>query len=89
MQDNDTDSWKEMGLGKSLSLLALVCASLDSLADQERSSNDGVSRTTLIVTPKSSMFQKYALECTIIFLTAILSSNPWMAAANQKVPSST
>ncbi|KAH8597908.1 SNF2 family N-terminal domain-containing protein [Bisporella sp. PMI_857] len=45
----------EMGLGKSLSLLALVCSSLDSLANQERSPNDGISRATLIVTPKSTI----------------------------------
>ncbi|KAI3336984.1 hypothetical protein HD806DRAFT_528566 [Xylariaceae sp. AK1471] len=44
----------EMGLGKTLSMLALICSSLDSLqfvtADGEHS------RTTLIVTPKSTLY---------------------------------
>ncbi|CZR60109.1 uncharacterized protein PAC_10004 [Phialocephala subalpina] len=45
----------EMGLGKTLSLLALVCSSLDSVANQEDSPTDGISRATLIVTPKSTI----------------------------------
>ncbi|KAE8448034.1 hypothetical protein EG329_009957 [Mollisiaceae sp. DMI_Dod_QoI] len=45
----------EMGLGKTLSLLALVCSSLDSLANQKEPSSDGISRATLIVTPKSTI----------------------------------
>lgn len=53
--DIATDNmFKEMGLGKTLSLLALVCSSLDSFGNQEKSPNDGTSRATLIVTPKSS-----------------------------------
>ncbi|KAF8862893.1 hypothetical protein BDZ45DRAFT_702737 [Acephala macrosclerotiorum] len=48
-------SRSEMGLGKTLSLLALVCSSLDSLANEESSPNDGMSRATLIVTPKSTI----------------------------------
>jgi len=54
-----------MGLGKSLSLLALVCSSLDSLASQKGSPNDGISRATLIVTPKSSISQIFVISIDV------------------------
>lgn len=41
-----------MGLGKTLSFLALICSSLDKMDEMERSSDEP--RATLIVTPKSS-----------------------------------
>jgi len=74
-----------MGLGKTLSLLALVCSSLDSLANQEGSPNDGISRSTLIVTPKSSMSQ---IPVIIIETSLSMSSDPWMAETSRKVPDS-
>ena len=49
-----TDGVKEMGLGKTLSLLALVCASIDMQTDQIASSQNGMCHGTLIITPKSS-----------------------------------
>ena len=67
---NATDTLKDMGLGKSLSLLALVCSSLDSLTDQEESPENGMSRATLIVTPKSSMSQIF-IFCINISLTVL------------------
>lgn len=45
-----------MGLGKTLSLLALICWSLDSQANSVVASKGKESRTTLIVAPKSSRF---------------------------------
>ncbi|KAL7930066.1 SNF2 family N-terminal domain-containing protein [Trichoderma chlorosporum] len=48
----------EMGLGKSLSILALICSSLDIMETQQtesKSTQPRQSRTTLIVTPKSTI----------------------------------
>ncbi|KAI0902849.1 hypothetical protein F4823DRAFT_637700 [Ustulina deusta] len=44
----------EMGLGKTLSMLALICSCLDSL--QNADAEDQNLRTTLIVTPKSTLY---------------------------------
>lgn len=46
-----------MGLGKTLTLLALVCLSLDKFDGQKLPS--GTSGATLIITPKSSKFLMY------------------------------
>lgn len=43
-----------MGLGKTLSFLALVCWSLDYLANQVVEPNDYEPRVTLLIAPKSS-----------------------------------
>lgn len=43
-----------MGLGKSLSTLALICSSLDLLNSDDVGLKEGGARATLIVTPKSS-----------------------------------
>jgi hypothetical protein len=47
------NSLKEMGLGKTLSLLALVCASVDMQAEQITSSRNDMYHATLIIAPKS------------------------------------
>ncbi|KAI1355080.1 hypothetical protein F5Y01DRAFT_327926 [Xylaria sp. FL0043] len=44
----------EMGLGKTLSMLALICSHLDSI--QHMGAEDRSPRTTLIVTPKSTLY---------------------------------
>lgn len=44
---------KEMGLGKTLSTLALICWDLDAMADRKADVPEE-SRTTLVVAPKSS-----------------------------------
>ncbi|KAI1291594.1 hypothetical protein F5Y03DRAFT_376457 [Xylaria venustula] len=44
----------EMGLGKTLSMLALICSRLDS--DENINTEDSSPRTTLIVTPKSTLY---------------------------------
>jgi hypothetical protein len=41
-------------MGKTLSLLALVCSSLDALGNQEDLACSNTSNATLVVTPKSS-----------------------------------
>ncbi|KIW92530.1 uncharacterized protein Z519_06377 [Cladophialophora bantiana CBS 173.52] len=46
---------KEMGLGKPLSVLALICLSLDRLNDQDICMRKDTPRATLIVTPKSTI----------------------------------
>lgn len=43
-----------MGLGKTLSSLALICSTLDFLEDESQTSSASPSRATLVVTPKSS-----------------------------------
>ncbi|EHK18835.1 uncharacterized protein TRIVIDRAFT_193915 [Trichoderma virens Gv29-8] len=58
IRDGVSSLWEpEMGLGKSLSILALICSSLDIMEVQKTGSEETQSRqscTTLIVTPKSS-----------------------------------
>lgn len=49
---------QEMGLGKTLSVLALICWSLDTPDSQKSPTNNGVPRATLIVAPKSSTYFK-------------------------------
>ncbi|KAF5617713.1 hypothetical protein F25303_13211 [Fusarium sp. NRRL 25303] len=44
---------QEMGLGKTLCVLSLICWSLDSLRNAEAQENGSESFTTLVVTPKS------------------------------------
>ena len=46
---------QEMGLGKTLSVLALICSSLDMEYDQNTKANSAQKGATLVVTPKSSM----------------------------------
>ncbi|KAI1120285.1 SNF2 family N-terminal domain-containing protein [Nemania abortiva] len=46
----------EMGLGKTLSALSLICHSLDALEKLPASSQSKVSRATLVVTPKSTIY---------------------------------
>ncbi|KAF2191078.1 hypothetical protein K469DRAFT_746516 [Zopfia rhizophila CBS 207.26] len=45
----------EMGLGKTLSALALICSSLDMLTHDKSQHEDGISKATLVVTPKSTI----------------------------------
>lgn len=45
---------QEMGLGKTLCVLSLICWSLDSLRNAEAQENGSESFTTLVVIPKSS-----------------------------------
>lgn len=47
---------KDMGLGKTLSMLALICCSLDSDTSIEGQNQNTQHKGTLIVAPKSSMF---------------------------------
>jgi SNF2 family DNA or RNA helicase len=43
-----------MGLGKTLSVLALVCSTLDVLNKQKSELRDSMHNSTLIIAPKSS-----------------------------------
>lgn len=55
----------EMGLGKSLTILALICWSLDSMTSQRMAAHDQQTRscrTTLLVTPKSTI-HNWIQEC--------------------------
>ncbi len=52
-----TISIKDMGLGKSLSMLALICSSLDSDSLIIHQNQNERRQGTLIVAPKSSMFK--------------------------------
>jgi SNF2 family DNA or RNA helicase len=49
LRNRDTNSDQDMGLGKTLSTIALICSSLD-----HDSSTEDASLPTLVVTPKSS-----------------------------------
>ncbi|KIM95726.1 hypothetical protein OIDMADRAFT_171182 [Oidiodendron maius Zn] len=46
----------EMGLGKTLSTLALICHHIDRLTDHPSSQAKGILRASLIVTPKSTIY---------------------------------
>lgn len=60
-----TLSSKDMGLGKTLSMLALICSSLDVYANIGRLDQNQGYRRTLVVAPKSSrLFQ----ESTILLI---------------------
>ena len=50
---------QDMGLGKTLSVLALICSSLDLQSDQIAKSSDSTPTATLIITPKSSTRDHY------------------------------
>ncbi|KAK0715223.1 SNF2 family N-terminal domain-containing protein [Lasiosphaeris hirsuta] len=54
--DNPRSSlrWREMGLGKTLSVLALICSSLDEHHRHPESEHECSLQGTLIITPKSS-----------------------------------
>lgn len=47
---------KDMGLGKTLSVLALICSSLDTEVTTITGTENEAHRGTLIITPKSSRF---------------------------------
>jgi hypothetical protein len=51
---NSSNPYQEMGLGKTLSVLALIAWFLDTLDNASLSKQPSIPRTTLIVAPKSS-----------------------------------
>ena len=54
-----------MGLGKTLSVLALICSSLDFHAEIEELAENKAYQRTLIVAPKSSGF---AVVCSVFLI---------------------
>lgn len=69
-----------MGLGKTLSVLSLICWSLDAFNDPETTRARQTSLTTLVVAPKSSMKLQNVLNKSLTF-----NSNHWMAESNREV----
>ncbi|CCF39919.1 hypothetical protein CH063_10627, partial [Colletotrichum higginsianum] len=52
----------EMGLGKTLSILSLICWSIDSINNDKAKDNNEQSSSTLIVTPKSGTYTQTKSE---------------------------
>ena len=70
-----------MGLGKTLSLLALICWSLESLANNVIASDEKESRVTLVIAPKSSISTHNLKRVRELRLF----SNIWLERADQEV----
>lgn len=71
--------YQEMGLGKTLSALALVCHHLDQLTDNvpaDRAAN--IPRATIIICPNSSGYP-HLMQYERIMKTEKFASNLWMA----------